>query len=112
MLCVGPKKISAVTLIRIGLAEALTGGVISVAKLNVNWRMKTNTKLKSLYDKVIEHLTKEHGVFFALEEAFGEETARLAVTQGHCRAPVYTKLGMLKGTSRQTEEEDTGDGDI
>ena len=44
-------------------------------------------------------MTKEHGVFFALEEAFGEEAARLAVTQGHCRAPVYAKLGMLKGTS-------------
>jgi hypothetical protein len=99
MLCVEPKKISAVTLIRIGLAEALTGGFISVAKLNVNWRMKTNTELKSLYDKVIKHLTKEHGVFFVLEEVFGEEAPRLAITQGHCRAPVYAKLGMLKGTS-------------
>ena len=86
----GNKEITAVNLIRIRVAKALSPSVLKVAKLKINWEMKSLAELKPLYDKIMGFLKKtEHGEYLAMKELFGEEVAIRVAMKGEMKVPAF-----------------------
>jgi hypothetical protein len=66
-----------------GLAKAMTTGILTTPRYSKNWEMLPLEKLKPQYERVMTFLTSEaHGEFFAVEELFGTRMATMLVKRG------------------------------
>ncbi|EKM74525.1 hypothetical protein AGABI1DRAFT_133148 [Agaricus bisporus var. burnettii JB137-S8] len=85
----GSKYIHALTMIRLGIADAISTGALGASKFRGNYDIRPENQLKALYDRVIHYLRhEEFGEFFAICEVFGLEMAEWATKNGHCARPV------------------------
>jgi hypothetical protein len=87
----GAKAIMPLTLVKLGLAHAETGGILKSPNYGTNWSLLTPLEVKSKYNFVVEKLKPEnlpYGAFEVLKDFVGEKrAAELALGKGQCLLP-------------------------
>jgi hypothetical protein len=85
-----------------GLAQGTTAGVMNLAKYKSNWDMLPDKAVKSLYDRVMGHLTQRrpYGEYFAMREIFGDQVAMEVVRHGEIMAPPGATGGNVKAVRK------------
>ena len=97
-------------MVRMGLAKAKSLKIIGRACWKSNWEMLSDAEVKPLYNRVMEHLLKQHpyGEFLAVQEIFGTDVAMELERKGEVIKPHHIQrpnvLMMLQGKKRKGME--------
>ena len=86
-------------MVRMGLAKAKSLKMIGRACWKSNWEMLSDADVKPLYDRVMDHLLKQHphGEFLAVQEIFGRDVAMELERKGEVIKPAhYESAGVMK----------------
>jgi hypothetical protein len=72
-----------------GLAIAITPGVLQTSRFRTNWQFKSHQELKSMYEKFMGWLTREEfGEYMVFHSLFGEKIARRLAQEQHFNVPI------------------------
>jgi hypothetical protein len=114
----GIKEITPLNMVRMGLAKAKSLKMIARACWKSNWMMLSDTEVKPLYTKVMDHLLhrQPYGEFLAVQEIFGRDVAMELEKRGEVIMPAHYQrqsvMTMSGGTKRKSitvgSDEDEG----